>query len=257
LGNYFFQKLVDRVDDEQMKIILSAFKDSKKFKLDNNLSKYSDAAVLISILRNSFGTRSLQKLVEFICTNENQLFFINTLSGLPLDAENVDSKLYPSNSQKPIVNHSPVFIKKGLKMSFLDILPSSFSHFVYPFVKMLVLDPIGNHIIQKSLTSFQMSNIMPIITTIINDCLDLSTHKHGCCVVQRCLEIVNIFNGGTSTRYNPSSNSSNNTSTDYITKSYVSRVSDDEIACLIKLLATILTNFQKLFYIFIYCHINY
>lgn len=42
--------------------------------------------------------------------------------------------------------------------------------------------------VQKCLTSMSDQNKQFIYDSIIANCVDIATHKHGCCVIQRCLD---------------------------------------------------------------------
>ena len=45
--------------------------------------------------------------------------------------------------------------------------------------------------IQKCLTNLNHTNKQFIYNAIIQNCIDVATHKHGCCVIQRCLDYAN------------------------------------------------------------------
>jgi hypothetical protein len=67
-------------------------------------------------------------------------------------------------------------------MSFVSILK--------PNVLNLIIDLNGNHIIQKFINLMD-SNYSKFIYAIINENItEISTHKHGCCVLQKCIDIA-------------------------------------------------------------------
>ena len=47
------------------------------------------------------------------------------------------------------------------------------------------------YVIQKCLTNLSHTNKQFIYNAIITNCIDVATHKHGCCVIQRCLDYAN------------------------------------------------------------------
>ena len=57
-----------------------------------------------------------------------------------------------------------------------------------PHVKQLVEDINGNHVIQKSLTTFIAPYNNFIFDEMIKECREISCHKHGCCVMQKCID---------------------------------------------------------------------
>ena len=50
-----------------------------------------------------------------------------------------------------------------------------------------ILDDHGNHVIQNCISSFKW-NTEPLYEVITENCLQIASNKHGCCVLQRCLE---------------------------------------------------------------------
>lgn len=60
-----------------------------------------------------------------------------------------------------------------------------------PYIVDLIKDLNGNHVIQKILNKYPPEKCQFIYTAIIKDLLVLATHKHGCCVLQKCLNHVN------------------------------------------------------------------
>jgi hypothetical protein len=52
-------------------------------------------------------------------------------------------------------------------------------------------DVNGNHIVVKYLNLFSYPINQFIYDTVINDFIELATHKHGCCVMQKCIDYAN------------------------------------------------------------------
>lgn len=52
----------------------------------------------------------------------------------------------------------------------------------------LVQDLNGNHVIQKCLNSFHDGDADFILEAVGSNCVRVGTHRHGCCVIQRCLD---------------------------------------------------------------------
>lgn len=59
-----------------------------------------------------------------------------------------------------------------------------------PYIIELIKDLNGNHVIQKILNKYEPENCQFIYDAIINDIYVVATHKHGCCVLQKCLNHV-------------------------------------------------------------------
>lgn len=52
----------------------------------------------------------------------------------------------------------------------------------------LVQDLNGNHVIQKCLNRLSAEDSQFIYRAVAKDCVDVGTHRHGCCVIQRCID---------------------------------------------------------------------
>ncbi|EGW32558.1 uncharacterized protein SPAPADRAFT_67158 [Spathaspora passalidarum NRRL Y-27907] len=59
-----------------------------------------------------------------------------------------------------------------------------------PYIIDLIKDLNGNHVIQKILNKYQPQDCQFIYDSIIDDLYIVATHKHGCCVLQKCLNHV-------------------------------------------------------------------
>lgn len=119
-GNYLIQKLFEKLDNEtRLKLIKNA---SSKF---------------IPISLDSHGTRALQKLIECVTTKEEISIIIESL-------------------KNDVVN--------------------------------LSRDLNGNHVIQKCLQRFSTIDNQFIFDVAYENCLQIAIHRHGCCVLQRCLD---------------------------------------------------------------------
>jgi len=52
----------------------------------------------------------------------------------------------------------------------------------------LILDMNGNHVVQRSLASLPPPHAAFIYEAVRNETVRVSSHRHGCCVLQRCLD---------------------------------------------------------------------
>lgn len=59
-----------------------------------------------------------------------------------------------------------------------------------PYIIDLIRDLNGNHVIQKILNKYEPPDCQFIYDSIIEDLYTVATHKHGCCVLQKCLNHV-------------------------------------------------------------------
>ncbi|KAJ2038667.1 hypothetical protein H4S04_008298, partial [Coemansia sp. S16] len=57
-------------------------------------------------------------------------------------------------------------------------------------VVLLIRDLNGNHVIQKCLSRLSSKNNQFIYDSVAGSCWDVATHRHGCCVFQRCIDFA-------------------------------------------------------------------
>lgn len=57
-----------------------------------------------------------------------------------------------------------------------------------PNVVALIKDLNGNHVIQKCLHKLSPEHNQFIYDTVSQHCIEVASHKHGCCVYQRCID---------------------------------------------------------------------
>lgn len=64
--------------------------------------------------------------------------------------------------------------------------------YLAPYVVALIGDLNGNHVIQKCVQRFRDSDLQFIVDQISANIVPVSTHKHGCCVLQKLLNKCNM-----------------------------------------------------------------
>ena len=52
----------------------------------------------------------------------------------------------------------------------------------------LILDMNGNHVVQRCLATLPPAHASFIYEAVRSETVRVSTHRHGCCVLQRCLD---------------------------------------------------------------------
>jgi pumilio RNA-binding family len=65
------------------------------------------------------------------------------------------------------------------------------SDYLRPKVRELAEDINGNHVIQKILSCWTPEHNQFIYDAMINQCVEIACHKHGCCVMQKCIDGAN------------------------------------------------------------------
>lgn len=128
------------------------------------------------LIVDPFGNYLIQKLVDYC------------------DAEKLDGMLLALQHQLYAISvnqHGTRALQKMIdRMSTLHQL-SVLVGGLRPYIIDLIKDLNGNHVIQKILNKYLPENCQFIYDAIIDDLLVVATHKHGCCVLQKCLNHVN------------------------------------------------------------------
>lgn len=57
-----------------------------------------------------------------------------------------------------------------------------------PNVVTLIKDLNGNHVIQKCLHRLSAEHKQFVYDAVSENCIQVATHRHGCCVLQRCID---------------------------------------------------------------------
>jgi hypothetical protein len=57
-----------------------------------------------------------------------------------------------------------------------------------PVALRLILDGNSNHVIQRCLQKFDACHTQVILDTVAQHSFDVACHRHGCCVLQRCMD---------------------------------------------------------------------
>jgi hypothetical protein len=84
--------------------------------------------------------------------------------------------------------HGTRVIQKIIDYLKSEELVSCFVKILKPNVLNLIKDINGNHIILKFINQIEPGHSDFIFDIIIQNIVDISTHKHGCCVIQKCID---------------------------------------------------------------------
>jgi hypothetical protein len=109
---------------------------------------------MVQIAFNQHGTRALQKMIEFISTEEQVC--------------------------DPILCDQITWLKFSQTNMIIEALSGQ--------VVDLIQDLNGNHVIQKCLNHLKSPEAQFIFDAVGEHCITVGTHRHGCCVLQRCID---------------------------------------------------------------------
>jgi len=84
--------------------------------------------------------------------------------------------------------HGTRVLQKLIEVLSNDELISLFTKLFSPNILNFIKDINGNHIIQKFIFTVQSPKNQFLYDRINSQIIEIGTHKHGCCVLQKCIE---------------------------------------------------------------------
>eukprot|EP00804_Cyclotella_cryptica_P009688 CCRYP_011219-RA/>CCRYP_011219-RA protein AED:0.13 eAED:0.29 QI:0/0/0/1/1/1/2/0/913 len=152
-GNYLFQKILERITPEERVILVK-----------------SVSTRLVNASLNLHGTRSVQKIVEVCAVDEER----EEANEAKAAGELEDGRNDEGSTGKPLIKRE----------SAAKILSDALK----PSAARLCIDSHGNHAIQRILLKLPYQYTSFIFDAVAASVEDVARHRHGCCVIQRCLD---------------------------------------------------------------------
>ncbi|TKV97722.1 hypothetical protein SEVIR_9G513900v4 [Setaria viridis] len=130
---------------------------------------------IADLMTNSFANYLVQKMLV-VCDDEQRLRIIAVLTQDPVKLVAISQNMHGTRAVQKLIEtvttrEQIVLITSALQPAFIE----------------LVNDPNGNHVIQKCLTNFGAEDNKFIFEAAAVNCFDMAIHRHGCCVLQRCI----------------------------------------------------------------------
>ncbi|KAM3078180.1 hypothetical protein ACMFMG_002523 [Clarireedia jacksonii] len=128
---------------------------------------------VIELMTDPFGNYLCQKLLEY-CNDEERTVLIENASH---DLVRIALNQHGTRALQKMIE----FISTpGQVQTIIGALR-------YRVVE-LIQDLNGNHVIQKCLNKLSPADAQFIFDAVGQHCVDVGTHRHGCCVLQRCID---------------------------------------------------------------------
>mmetsp|Transcript_17198 Transcript_17198/g.32264 ORF Transcript_17198/g.32264 Transcript_17198/m.32264 type:complete len:1036 (+) Transcript_17198:336-3443(+) len=159
-GNYLFQKILERITPEERVTLVS-----------------SVSTRLVNASLNLHGTRSVQKIVEVCAVDEEN----EEEDGSQGSKSEDESR---KGEEDDASKHSTKKKSKKKKETAAKILTDALK----PSAARLCIDSHGNHAIQRILLKLPYQYTQFIFDAVAASVEDVARHRHGCCVIQRCLD---------------------------------------------------------------------
>ncbi|KAK7353080.1 hypothetical protein VNO80_18516 [Phaseolus coccineus] len=130
---------------------------------------------VVELMEDSFGNYLVQKLLD-VCTDFQRLQIVLMLTNRPGQLIRISLNTHGTRVVQKLIetldsDDQISLVKSAIQPGFLD----------------LIKDLNGNHVIQRCLQCFSCQDNQFIFDASVKFCIDIATHQHGCCVLQRCI----------------------------------------------------------------------
>jgi hypothetical protein len=128
---------------------------------------------VIELMTDPFGNYLCQKLLEF-CNDDERTVLIQNASQ---DMVRIALNQHGTRALQKMIEYVSTpqqihLIIEALRFRVVE----------------LIQDLNGNHVIQKCLNKLTAPDAQFIFDAVGNNCVEVGTHRHGCCVLQRCID---------------------------------------------------------------------
>ncbi|EOA34555.1 hypothetical protein CARUB_v10022107mg [Capsella rubella] len=132
-------------------------------------------AHVVELMMDPFGNYLMQKLLD-VCTEEQRTQIVLVATAEPGQLIRISLNAYGTRVVQRLVETIRTgkqisLVKSALRPGFLD----------------LIKDLNGNHVIQRCLQCLGTEDNKFIFDAATKFCTEIATHRHGCCVLQKCI----------------------------------------------------------------------
>ncbi|CAN8233985.1 unnamed protein product [Cochlearia groenlandica] len=132
-------------------------------------------AHVVELMMDPFGNYLMQKLLD-VCTEEQRTQIVIVATSEPGQLIRISLNAYGTRVVQRLVETINTgkqisLVKSALRPGFLD----------------LIKDLNGNHVIQRCLQCLSTEDNKFIFDAATKFCTEIATHRHGCCVLQKCI----------------------------------------------------------------------
>ncbi|XP_041992594.1 putative pumilio homolog 8, chloroplastic isoform X2 [Salvia splendens] len=160
-------------DQQGCRFLQRMFDDGNSLDVQIIFNEIIDHAV--ELMMNPFGNYLMQKLLE-VCNEEQRMHILFRVTEEPGKLVRISLNTHGTRVVQKLVETLKTKQQISLVISALE------SGFLA-----LIKDLNGNHVIQRCLQSFPAEDSKFIFVAAAKYCVDIATHQHGCCVLQRCI----------------------------------------------------------------------
>ncbi|XVE93119.1 hypothetical protein REPUB_Repub01dG0162700 [Reevesia pubescens] len=130
---------------------------------------------VVELMMNPFGNYLMQKLLE-VCNEEQRMQILLMVTEEPGQLVRISLNTHGTRVVQKLIETLKTWQQISLVISALE-----------PGFLSLVKDLNGNHVVQRCLQCLSSEDNKFIFVAAAKHCVDIATHQHGCCVLQRCI----------------------------------------------------------------------
>ncbi|XP_039040357.1 putative pumilio homolog 7, chloroplastic [Hibiscus syriacus] len=157
-GCRFLQRLFDEGNPEDLEVIFKEIIDH-----------------VVELMMNPFGNYLMQKLLE-VCSEEQRTQILLMATEEPGQLVRISLNTHGTRVVQKLIETLKTRQQISLVISALE-----------PGFLSLIKDLNGNHVVQRCLQCLRSEDNKFIFLASAKYCVDIATHQHGCCVLQRCI----------------------------------------------------------------------
>ncbi|XP_010269244.1 PREDICTED: uncharacterized protein LOC104605971 [Nelumbo nucifera] len=130
---------------------------------------------VVELMMNPFGNYLMQKLLD-VCNEEQRMEILLMVTEEPGELVKISLNTHGTRAVQKLIE--TLRTRKEISMV-ISALEPGFLH--------LIKDLNGNHVVSRCLQCLSTEDNKFIFDAAANFCVDIATHRHGCCVLQRCI----------------------------------------------------------------------
>ncbi|KAK8624770.1 hypothetical protein V6N13_089656 [Hibiscus sabdariffa] len=130
---------------------------------------------VVELMMNPFGNYLMQKLLE-VCNEEQRMRILLMVTKEPGQLVKISLNTHGTRVVQKLIETLKTRQQISLVISALE-----------PGFLSLIKDLNGNHVVQRCLQCLSSEDNKFIFVAAAKYCVDIATHQHGCCVLQRCI----------------------------------------------------------------------
>ncbi|ORY01716.1 ARM repeat-containing protein [Basidiobolus meristosporus CBS 931.73] len=148
-------------------------------KLEEQNQKYVDIIFhevyghFVELMTDPFGNYLCQKLLEF-CNDEQRTAIVDTVAP---ELVNISLNIHGTRAVQKMIE----FLSNTQQIRMIIVALNT-------SVVTLIKDLNGNHVVQKCLNRLKSADNQFIYNGVCDSLIEVATHRHGCCVLQRCID---------------------------------------------------------------------